>query len=114
GDRQGAMGGALRHAAFHENLPGRVDFWPPVPAPEAAEPGEWFRPEDRTGAESAETVLAHRIAAEIRGLIDRGERITDRGQVRPVHEGDFLILVRRRKGLFQEVIRACKMRGLQI
>ncbi len=114
GDRQGAMGGALRHAAFHENLPGRVDFWPPVPAPEAAEPGEWFRPEDRTGAESAETVLAHRIAAEIRGLIDRGERITDRGQVRPVHEGDFLILVRRRRGLFQEVIRACKMRGLQI
>jgi len=114
GERQGAMGGALRHAAFHENLPGRVDFWPPVPAPEAAEPGEWFRPEDRTGAESAETVLAHQIAAEIRGLIDRGERITDRGQVRPVHEGDFLILVRRRRGLFQEVIRACKMRGLQI
>ena len=114
GERQGAMGGALRHAAFHESLPGRVDFWPPVPAPEAAEPGEWFRPEDRTGAESAETVLAHRIATEIRGLIDRGERITDKGEVRPVHEGDFLILVRRRRGLFQEVIRACKMRGLQI
>ena len=114
GDRQGAMGGSLRHAAFHESLPGRVDFWPPVPAPEAADPGEWFRPEDRTGAESAETVLAHRIAADIRGLIDRGERITDKGEVRPVHEGDFLILVRRRRGLFQEVIRACKMRGLQI
>ena len=114
GDRQGAMGGALRHAAFHENLPGRVDFWPPVPAPEAAEPGEWFRPEDRTGAESAETMLARQIAAEIRGMIDRGERITDRGQVRPVHEGDFLILVRRRRGLFQEVIRACKAEGLQI
>lgn len=114
GDRQGAMGGALRHAAFHENLPGRVDFWPPVPAPEAAEPGEWFRPEDRMAADSAETVLARQIAAEIRGLIDRGERITDRGQVRPVHEGDFLILVRRRKELFQEVIRACKAEGLQI
>lgn len=114
GDRQGAMGGALRHAAFHEDLPGRVDFWPPVPAPEAAEPGEWFRPEDRMAAESAETVLARQIAAEIRAMIDRGERITDRGQVRPVHEGDFLILVRRRRELFQEVIRACKAEGLQI
>lgn len=108
------MGGALQHAAFHDGLPGRVDFWPPVPAPEKEEKGEWFRPVDRTGAEGAETLLARQIAAEIRAMIDRGERITDRGEQRPVHEGDFLILVRRRRGLFQEVIRACKMQGLQI
>ncbi|GAB1361220.1 hypothetical protein MASR1M32_04560 [Rhodobacter sp.] len=69
---------------------------------------------DRTGAEGAETLLARQIAAEIRAMIDRGERITDHGVQRPVHEGDFLILVRRRRGLFQEVIRACKMQGLQI
>ncbi len=114
GTREGAMGGALQHAAFHGDLPGRVDFWPPVPAPEKEEKGEWFLPVDRTGAEGAETLLARQIAAEIRAMIDRGERITDRGMQRPVHEGDFLILVRRRRGLFQEVIRACKMLGLQI
>ena len=114
GDRQAAMGGALQHVAFHPDLPGRVDFWSPVLPPEAAEPGDWFVPQDQTGAEGAETLLARQIAAEIRALIDRGEQITDQGRMRPVHEGDFLILVRRRGQLFQEVIRACKTAGLQI
>lgn len=113
-ERQGAMGGAVEHAAFHADLPGRVEFWPPVPAPEAGEPGLWYKPEDQTGSEGEETLLARQIASEIRAMIDRGEQITDKGEVRPVHEGDFLILVRRRKELFQEVIRACKMQGLQI
>ena len=114
GDRQAAMGGKLEHAAFHEDLPGRVDFWPPVPKPEKAEKGDWFRPEDQTGFPGAETVLARQIAGEIRAMIDAGVRITDKGDLRAVHEGDFLILVRRRRGLFEEVIRACKAAGLQI
>ncbi len=58
--------------------------------------------------------LAAQIADEIRALIDRGERITDKGEVRPVHEGDFLILVRRRREFFDAVIRACKARGLNV
>ena len=38
-----------------------------------------------------------------------------RGVVRAVHEGDFLILVRGRKdGLFEALIRSCKLEGLQI
>jgi len=114
GDRQAAMGGALEHAAFHADLPGRVDFWPPVEMPEAEEPGDWHVPEDRTAAEGAEVMLARQIAAEIRAMIDRGERITDKGELRAVHEGDFLILVRRRKGLFSELIRACKTQRLNI
>jgi ATP-dependent helicase/nuclease subunit A len=114
GDLQAAMGGALDHAAFHADLPGRVDFWPVVEPPAAEEPGEWYVPVDRTGAEGAEVMLARQIAGEIRSMIDRGEQITDKGKVRPVHEGDFLILVRRRKGLFSELIRACKAQGLNI
>ncbi|MEZ5798667.1 MAG: double-strand break repair helicase AddA [Paracoccaceae bacterium] len=114
GDRQTAMGGALHHAAFQETLPGRVDFWPLVEKPEAGDRGLWFQPEDLTGHPGAETVLARQIAAEIRAMIDRGERITDQGQLRPVHEGDFLILLRRRRELFREVIRACKAEGLQV
>ncbi len=114
GDRQAAMGGVLQHAAFHETLAGRVDFWPPVDKPEKAAKGLWYQPEDRVGSESAETLLARQIAAEIRGMIDAGVRITDKDQLRAVHEGDFLILVRRRKGLFESLIRACKQQGLSI
>ncbi|MDQ2065196.1 double-strand break repair helicase AddA [Xinfangfangia sp. CPCC 101601] len=113
-ERQAAMGGAVEHVAFHGDLPGRVDFWPVVTPPEAEAAGEWYKPEDRTGQESADVQLARQISIEIRQMIDRGEQILDRGQRRAVHEGDFLILVRRRAALFQEVIRACKMQGLQI
>ncbi|MFZ1469803.1 MAG: double-strand break repair helicase AddA [Paracoccaceae bacterium] len=114
GDRQTAMGGVLDHAAFHEGLPGRVDFWPPVDKPEKAEKGLWYQPQDQVGLETAETLLARQIAAEIRAMIDDGVRITDQGAVRAVHEGDFLILVRRRKGLFETLIRACKQQRLNI
>jgi ATP-dependent helicase/nuclease subunit A len=114
GERQAAMGGALEHAAFHPDLPGRVDFWPVVEPTEAEEPGDWYVPVNRTGDVGAEVMLARQIAVEIRAMIDRGEQITDKGQVRPVHEGDFLILVRRRKGLFSELIRACKAQRLNI
>ena len=34
--------------------------------------------------------------------------------MRPVHAGDFLILVQRRSGLFSEIIRACKAQRLPI
>lgn len=114
GDRQAAVGRAMQHIAFRETLPGRVDIWPPVPSADKSGPGDWFDTVERTGADSAEVTLAGQIADEIRALIDRGEQITDRDVLRPVHEGDFLILVRRRGVLFDAVIRACKARGLNI
>ena len=115
GDRQVAMGGLLEHEAFHEALPGRVDFWPPVDKPEGGDKALWYQPEDRSGADSARTLLARQVAAEIRAMIDAGVRIMDKGELRAVHEGDFLILVRGRKdGLFEALIRSCKLERLQI
>jgi ATP-dependent helicase/nuclease subunit A len=115
GDLTGAMGGAPLHEAHFADLPGRVDFWPPVAKPEKAERGDWFRPEDRTGAESEKTALAREVADSIRDMIDQGVQIRDRDTWRPMHEGDVLILVRARQdGLFDALIRACKMAGLQI
>ena len=80
GDRQAAMGGLLEHEAFFEDLPGRVDFWPVVEAPEGSDKALWYRPEDRSGADTARTVLARQVAAEIRAMIDAGVRITDKGR----------------------------------
>lgn len=108
------MGGAVEHLAFHAAMPGRVDLWPAIPRPESEDPGAWDDPLDRPGEDNHEVQLARIIADEIRAMIERGERIGEGDAARPVHEGDFLILVQRRKLLFHELIRACKARGLAI
>ena len=58
--------------------------------------------------------LARTIAAELRRMIDARVLILVKGGARPIHEGDMLILVRRRGPLFHEIISACKAEGLEM
>ncbi|MDE3240901.1 MAG: double-strand break repair helicase AddA [Paracoccaceae bacterium] len=109
-----AIGGAIRHLAFREAMPGRVDLWPIVPKPDKPEDGEWYDPVDRIGETHHAAVLARQIARELRRLIDEGTQIMVKGEVRPLTEGDVLILVQRRSELFHEIIRACKAERLEI
>ncbi|MCL4675537.1 MAG: PD-(D/E)XK nuclease family protein, partial [Pararhodobacter sp.] len=108
------LGGASEHLAFHLAKPGRVDLWPAVPKPDDSEKQPWDDPLDRPSQSHEDIVLARAIAQEIRAMIDRGERIDTGAGPRAVHEGDFLILVRRRKLLFDALIRACKAQGLEV
>ncbi len=109
-----------RHRAFKADMPGRVDLWPAIAKPEAPEKGDWHDPVDRRGEQDHMVLLAQRIAVEIRRMIDSGQRIPvevgNSGiyRMRPVREGDFLILVQRRSSLFHEVIRACKENRLEV
>ncbi|EAQ02991.1 ATP-dependent DNA helicase, UvrD/Rep family protein [Pseudooceanicola batsensis HTCC2597] len=103
------------HIAFHETLPGRVDLWPLVEKVENTEEGEWDDPVDLPGEQDHNVVLARRIARTIRGMIDdRTPLPLGDGTARPIHAGDILILVRRRRRLFHEIIRACKGEDLDI
>lgn len=108
------LGGKPKHRAFHTDKPGRVDLWAPIPKPDKVEPNEWYAPIDILPDAHENVVLARKIAAEIRRMIDTGVTIADRGGARRVHEGDFLILVQRRGPLFSEIIRACKAERLEI
>lgn len=110
----GGLGGSPEHLAFREAAPGRVDLWPPVPPEKAPEETAWDDPLDRVSPGDPQVVLAGHIAASIRAMIDRGEQVPVRGGARPMHEGDVLILVRRRGTLFDALIRACKAQGLTI
>ncbi|MCB1389268.1 MAG: double-strand break repair helicase AddA [Rhodobacteraceae bacterium] len=110
----GGLGGAPEHLAFHPAMAGRVDLWPAIPKPGTPEDTPWESPLDRPSADHAEIQLARAIAREIRAMIDRGEQIEAPHGPRPVHEGDFLVLVQRRKLLFHALIRACKAEGLEI
>jgi len=108
------LGGLPYHLAFNASLPGRVDLWEPFAPTSDPDPADWDDPVDQLPARHHTVMLAEKIAAEIRAMIDAGVQIPLHSSERPVHEGDFLILVRRRSPLFHEIIRACKSAGLAI
>lgn len=108
------LGGRPNHLAFKADMPGRVDLWPPIAAAGTPEPEDWDNPVDLLPETHHTVMLADKIATEIRAMIDQGVQINLTGTPRPVDEGDFLILVRRRSPLFHETIRACKAAGLAI
>ncbi len=118
--------GPMRHVAFKDAMPGRVDLWPLIEKEAGVgDEGEWYEPIDRVSAADPKVVLAGRIAARIRAMIDGGETVpVETGQTgtygrRPLHEGDILILTRGREpgaqvSLFSEIIAACKKAGLAV
>jgi ATP-dependent helicase/nuclease subunit A len=114
GDESAAMGGVFHHAAFRNDMPGRVELWPPFLAEKAAEQGDWTDPVDRVSPQHHATLMAEKIAGRIKGILDSGTFIPTKTGPRRATAGDFLILVRRRSDLFAEIIRACKAAGLPI
>jgi ATP-dependent helicase/nuclease subunit A len=95
--------------------PGCVDVWP-LEEGEVQEDTDPWAPVDIEPAESANKRLARRIAAQVKAMIERREAVIDKrtGAPRPMHAGDVLILVRRRKALFHEIIRALKRAGVPV
>lgn len=112
-----SLGGTVLHKAFKTELAGRVDIFPVVEPQKAEDDLPWHTPLDRKSPQDATVILAKRIAARIRHMIDTKASIPDEeapNVFRPVNEGDFLILVRKRSAIFHELIRACKTEGLKI
>ncbi|MCO4847705.1 MAG: double-strand break repair helicase AddA [Yoonia sp.] len=108
------------HLAFKEDMPGRVDLWPVEEKVKDDDDRKWFEPVDMRSATDEKVVLAAKVAAHIRHMVDHETLPVEIGRSgtynhRPITEGDVLILVRGRKtGLFDEIIRACKAADLQI
>ncbi len=111
---QAAPIGEMRHRAFRDALPGRVDLWPPVPVTEKPEKQNWYDPIDTRADDHHDVILARQIAEQIDEMIETETIPAENGARRPVRAGDILILVRRRSDLFEEIIRACKARGLPV
>ena len=110
-----ALGQDVRHIAFHDRLPGRVEVWPVVPKAEADQTeDDWTDPVDRTAPRAAAVVLANQIAQHIKTMLDQGAPVPAKDGFRAVRPGDFLILVRRRSGVFPHLLRACKAAGLPV
>lgn len=109
-----ALGGASHHIAFRDNLPGRVEIWPPIAPSSNPEDEDWSDPVDLIAGEHHTAELGRRVADRIRQILAAGTMIPTAEGPRKATAGDFLVLVRRRSPLFSEVIRACKAAGLPI
>ena len=112
-----ALGDSVLHHAIKSEMPGRVDLWPVITSSPDVKDENWEDPVDLVAETHHSSLLADAIAAEIQGMIASGVQIptgNDPSLSRPVHAGDFLILVQRRSVLFAQIIRACKKAGLPI
>ena len=99
---------ALTHRPMREGQRGCVDLWPLEREVKGEEHDAWDAPLDAEIEGSATKRLAENIACEIKELVERGDAVSDRDGWRPARWGDVLILVRKRGGLFEEILRALK------
>ncbi len=118
-ERAAGMEDDLKHIAFKENMPGRVDLWPVIPKPEQEQKRNWFDPVDEPSETDHTVLMAQRVADQIKHMIAHETLPVEIGnsgqyQKRRITEGDILILVQRRSDLFAEIIRACKAAKLNI
>jgi ATP-dependent helicase/nuclease subunit A len=110
------------HRAERTGDNGCVDLWVPEVEEKGEEPTAWDAPLDAEGEKSANRRLARKIAGEIKALIARGDAVFDkdleadgrRGAWRAAGPGDVLILVRRRRVLFEEILRALKQENIPV
>jgi len=106
----------VRHEPFRIDGPGCVDLWPLTREAPGEERDAWQAPVDAEAEKSANRRLAAAIAGEIAALLARGDEVHDKetGKRRAAHAGDILILVRRRKALFEDIIRALKQARIPV
>ena len=106
----------VRHIANRTADQGTIDLWELEREAPADDRRAWDEPLDAEASSGAYRRLAERIAEEIARLVGRGEQVHDKElkRPRPAEYGDVLILVRKRKALFAELLRACKHRGVPV
>jgi ATP-dependent helicase/nuclease subunit A len=112
----------VTHLATREGHAGCVDLWDPEIEDKAEQRQAWDAPLDAESEASANRRLAKKIAGEIAALIARGDAVFDKdlaadgakGAWRAANAGDVLILVRRRRALFEEILRALKQVGVPV
>ena len=107
------------HKAARTGTPGCVEIWPIVPCPPKAEEDSLDDdgPVDTVRANSARNQLAEAVAAEIDTLLQRGDAVWEEKphwHARAARPGDIIVLVRKRDGLFNEIIRQLKIRKVPV
>ena len=94
------------HLSSRKGAAGLVEVWPLVAAQAGDEVVSWKPPVERRKGDSPQNRLATQVARRIRKMIDDGEMLAARG--RAIRPGDIMVLVRRRTGFVEELVRQLK------
>ncbi|MBB5746730.1 double-strand break repair helicase AddA [Brevundimonas variabilis] len=115
----GETGDRIQHHPARVGQHGSIELWPLFEDEKAPERDGWLDPVDLESSTSGRKRLAVALALEIRRQVETGVAVHARGDdgqptLRPCGYDDFLILVRRRDGTFEEIIRALKTLGVPV
>ncbi len=114
GDALKGIMGEVKHRAFKNEKPGRVELWPLVETPPKPDDKPWFEPLDRPSVSDPRQILAEQIAEWVEKTIRTGRMIEVEGRLRPAQPGDFLILVQSRSPMFRAILKELKARRLNV
>ena len=104
--------GVLRHAVARAGHAGSIELWPLPPLPPRPPVGEWQPPLSRETAQSPMVRAARLVARHIDVLCRTDKPLAARD--RPIGPGDVLVLVRRRTGFVEALVRALKERTIPV
>ena len=102
----------ITHLTAREGDAGLVEVWPPVEPAATDVPVSWKPPVERTTADSPPHRLAALVAKRIAKMIQDRELLPS--QNRPIRAGDIMVLVRRRTGFVEELVRQLKRKDIAV
>lgn len=102
----------LSHISYRKNDAGLVELWPLFTPPEKDEQDFWSPASRPSDGRSASARLAEHIGSTIAGWMEKGETLESKG--RAICPGDIMILVRRRTGLVNQIIRVLKTKKISV
>lgn len=100
------------HIAVRKNEPGLIEIWPLVQVEKKEDDDEIWPLPTKNKQESAMVILANQIASKIKSFIDNKEELKSEG--RPIEPKDIMILVGRRTGIVNELVRALKDKNIPV
>ncbi len=104
----------VEHDFIRKGQAGLVELWP-LEAPkvkDTTDTPEWALPLAQESVDDAEERTAWRIARRVYTMITSGEMLPAQG--RAISAGDILVLVRRRTGFVDHLVRAFKVMGIPV
>jgi len=102
----------ITHLSAREGAGGLVEIWPPVAAEAGDETPSWKPPVERQKGDSPQNRLAAMVARRIHQMVENREILSS--QNRPIRPGDIMVLVRRRTGFVEELVRQLKKLGVAV
>jgi ATP-dependent helicase/nuclease subunit A len=102
----------IKHLPSREGHGGMVEIWPTVTPSAQDEAPPWKPPVERIAGDVPEFRLAALIAKRIARMVADGEKLASKG--RAIRPGDIMILVRRRTGFVEELVRCLKQAKIPV